>query len=99
VRRLDAALECAQDKGRAGEGGVKPPHSKVPSAQPYRGDHQWPVLADRCDRADPQTEGPRLPEYFYHQRFRTPNPAPRSMQLQEKLLDAWERSSGIDMRE
>ena len=23
------------------------PLSKVPSAQPYRGDHRWPVLGDR----------------------------------------------------
>jgi NAD(P)-dependent dehydrogenase (short-subunit alcohol dehydrogenase family) len=36
-------------------------------------------------------------EYFYHQRLRTANPPSRSEELQEKLLDACKRFSGIDM--
>ena len=36
-------------------------------------------------------------EYFYHQRLRTPNPAARSVELQEKLLDACKHFSGIEM--
>jgi NAD(P)-dependent dehydrogenase (short-subunit alcohol dehydrogenase family) len=36
-------------------------------------------------------------EHFYHQRLRTPNPASRSVELQEKLLDACKHFSGIDM--
>ena len=36
-------------------------------------------------------------EYFYHQRLRTPNPVSRSVELQEKLLDACKHFSGIEM--
>jgi len=36
-------------------------------------------------------------QYFYHQRLRTPNPASRSVELQEKLLDACKHFSGIDI--
>jgi len=38
-------------------------------------------------------------EYFYHQRLRTPHSASRSVELQEKLLDACRCFSGIDMPE
>jgi NAD(P)-dependent dehydrogenase (short-subunit alcohol dehydrogenase family) len=38
-------------------------------------------------------------EYFYHLRLRPPNPATRNPELQEKLLDACERISGVALRE
>jgi NAD(P)-dependent dehydrogenase (short-subunit alcohol dehydrogenase family) len=38
-------------------------------------------------------------EYFYHQRLRTPNPASRSVELQEKLLDACKHLFRIEMPE
>ena len=36
-------------------------------------------------------------EYFYHMRRRTPKPATREVKLQEKLLDACRRFSGIEL--
>jgi NAD(P)-dependent dehydrogenase (short-subunit alcohol dehydrogenase family) len=36
-------------------------------------------------------------EYFYHMRRRTPNPATREVELQEKLLDACRRFSGVEL--
>ena len=36
-------------------------------------------------------------EYFYHLRLRTPSPASRDMERQEKLLDACQRFSGVDL--
>jgi NAD(P)-dependent dehydrogenase (short-subunit alcohol dehydrogenase family) len=36
-------------------------------------------------------------EYFYHQRLRTPNPASRDVERQEKLLDACKHFSGVDL--
>ena len=36
-------------------------------------------------------------EYFYHMRLRTPNPAARDTERQEKLLDACKRFSGVDL--
>jgi NAD(P)-dependent dehydrogenase (short-subunit alcohol dehydrogenase family) len=50
----------------------------------------WLVTSD--DRAATVTG-----EYFYHQRLRNPNPASRSVELQEKLLDACKHFSGFDM--
>jgi NAD(P)-dependent dehydrogenase (short-subunit alcohol dehydrogenase family) len=35
--------------------------------------------------------------YFYHQQLRTPNPASRKMEVQEKLLVACKRFSGVDL--
>jgi NAD(P)-dependent dehydrogenase (short-subunit alcohol dehydrogenase family) len=36
-------------------------------------------------------------EYFYHMRPRTPNPATRDAERQERLLDACKRFSGVDL--
>jgi NAD(P)-dependent dehydrogenase (short-subunit alcohol dehydrogenase family) len=36
-------------------------------------------------------------EYFFHLRRRTPNPASRDVERQEKLLDACKRLSGVDL--
>jgi len=36
-------------------------------------------------------------EYFYHMRLRTPNPASRDMERQEKLLEACKQFSGVDL--
>jgi NAD(P)-dependent dehydrogenase (short-subunit alcohol dehydrogenase family) len=36
-------------------------------------------------------------EYFYHLRLRAPNPASRDMERQEKLLDACQRFSGVEL--
>lgn len=36
-------------------------------------------------------------EYFYHMRRRAPHPATRDVEVQEKLLDACKRFSGIDL--
>ena len=36
-------------------------------------------------------------EYFYHMRHRTPNPATRDVDLQEKLLDACRKFSGVEL--
>jgi len=36
-------------------------------------------------------------EYFYHMRLRTPNPATRDIERQERLLDACNRFSGVDL--
>jgi NAD(P)-dependent dehydrogenase (short-subunit alcohol dehydrogenase family) len=36
-------------------------------------------------------------EYFYHMRLRTPNPASRDLERQEKLLDACKHFSGVDL--
>ena len=38
-------------------------------------------------------------QYFYHMRPRKPNPAARDVQRQEKLLEACERFSGVDLPE
>jgi len=34
-------------------------------------------------------------EYFYHKRLRSPLPATRETELQEKLIDACQRFSGV----
>jgi NAD(P)-dependent dehydrogenase (short-subunit alcohol dehydrogenase family) len=36
-------------------------------------------------------------EYFYHMRRRTPNPVTREVELQEKLLDACRKFSGVEV--
>jgi NAD(P)-dependent dehydrogenase (short-subunit alcohol dehydrogenase family) len=36
-------------------------------------------------------------EYFYHMRLRTPNPAARDTERQERLLEACKRFSGVDL--
>jgi NAD(P)-dependent dehydrogenase (short-subunit alcohol dehydrogenase family) len=36
-------------------------------------------------------------EYFYHMRPRKPNPAARKVELQDKLLEACKRFSGVDL--
>ena len=36
-------------------------------------------------------------EYFYHMRLRTPNPASRDVERQEKLLDACRNFSGVEL--
>ena len=36
-------------------------------------------------------------EYFYHMRLRTPNPAARDTEQQERLLEACQRFSGVDL--
>lgn len=36
-------------------------------------------------------------EYFFHLRLRSPNPASRDVERQEKLLDACKRLSGVDL--
>jgi NAD(P)-dependent dehydrogenase (short-subunit alcohol dehydrogenase family) len=36
-------------------------------------------------------------QYFYHMRLRTPNPASRETETQEKLLEACKRFSGVDL--
>ena len=36
-------------------------------------------------------------EYFYHMRVRKPNPATRQTELQEELLDACKRFSGVEL--
>jgi len=36
-------------------------------------------------------------EYFYHMRRRTPNPASRNAELQQRLLDACQRFSGVEL--
>ena len=35
-------------------------------------------------------------QYFYHQRLRTPNPAARDVERQEKLIEACRQFSGVD---
>lgn len=37
-------------------------------------------------------------EYFYHMRPKKPNPATRDVELQEKLLEACKRFSGVELR-
>ena len=36
-------------------------------------------------------------EYFFHMRLRKPHPATRDPKLQDKLLEACKRFSGVDM--
>jgi hypothetical protein len=36
-------------------------------------------------------------EYFYHMRHRTPRPASRDVERQEKLLEACRHYSGVDL--
>jgi len=36
-------------------------------------------------------------EYFYHKQLRTPNPASRDLERQEKLLDACKQFCGVDL--
>ena len=36
-------------------------------------------------------------EYFYHLRLRAPNPAARDVELQEKLIEACQQFSGVDL--
>ena len=50
----------------------------------------WLVASD-----DPAAEV--TGEYFYHLRLRTPNPASRDVERQEKLLNACKHFSGVDL--
>jgi len=47
------------------------------------------------DEADAMVSG----EYFYHKRLRSPLPATRETELQEKLIDACQRISGVSLPE
>jgi hypothetical protein len=50
----------------------------------------WLAVSD--DRATKVTG-----EYFFHMRLRTPNPATRDEERQEKLLEACRRFSGVEL--